>query len=78
MEVWQGKKASVFPEAGQPKVPLVDHSSSDNAHTLYISYLDLDGFAVPARRLNVVGRWLPYSPGDDDQIAVLTYNDTES
>jgi hypothetical protein len=26
MEVWQGKKARVFPEAGQPKVPLVDHS----------------------------------------------------
>ncbi len=25
-QVWQGKKASVFPEAGQPKVPLVDHS----------------------------------------------------
>jgi hypothetical protein len=26
MEVWQGKKASVVPEAGQPKVPLADHS----------------------------------------------------
>jgi len=26
MEVWRGKKASVFPEAGQPKVPLIDYS----------------------------------------------------
>jgi len=26
MEAWRGKKASVFPEAGQPKVPPFDHS----------------------------------------------------
>lgn len=36
------------------------------------------GFAVPARRLNVVVARLPYSPGDGDQVAVLGYNEAES